>query len=34
VFAHPQSHHAPEIFGGIAERDCAALLQAFFAGLR
>ncbi|WP_240758134.1 nucleoside deaminase [Palleronia sediminis] len=34
VFSHPQSHHRPEILGGIAEEDCAALLRAFFAGRR
>ncbi len=34
VFAHPQSHHRPEVLAGIAEAECAALLMAFFAGLR
>jgi tRNA(Arg) A34 adenosine deaminase TadA len=34
VFDHPQSHHRPEIVAGVAETDCAALLRAFFAGLR
>lgn len=34
VFAHPQCHHAPEVFDGIAESDCAALLRDFFAGRR
>ncbi len=34
VFSHPQSHHSPEIYDGIAERECAALLKAFFAGKR
>lgn len=34
VFAHPQCHHAPEVFDGIAERDCAALLRDFFAARR
>ncbi len=31
VFAHPQAHHRPEIYPGIAEADCAALLRDFFA---
>lgn len=34
VFAHPQAHHAPEIYDGIAEAEAAALLRAFFAGRR
>ncbi len=34
VFSHPQAHHAPEVFGGIAEAESAALLRAFFAGRR
>ncbi len=34
VLDHPQSHHRPEVFPGIAEGDCAALLRAFFATLR
>lgn len=34
VFSHPQCHHAPEVFDGIAERDCAALLRDFFAARR
>ena len=34
VFAHPQCHHAPEVFDGIAERACAALLVDFFAAKR
>jgi cytidine deaminase len=34
VFAHPQAHHRPEVFGGIAEAESAALLRAFFAGRR
>ena len=34
VFSHPQVHHAPEVVGGIAEADCAALLREFFAGRR
>ncbi len=34
VFAHPQAHHAPEIYDGIAAEECAALLKDFFAGRR
>jgi len=34
VFDHPQAHHKPEIYGGIAEREAADLLKAFFAGKR
>ena len=34
VFAHPQAHHAPEIYGGIAEAEAAELLRGFFAELR
>jgi len=34
VFAHPQCHHVPEVYDGIAATEAGALLQAFFAGLR
>jgi cytidine deaminase len=34
VFAHAQAHHKPEVFGGIAEREAAALLSAFFSERR
>jgi tRNA(adenine34) deaminase len=34
VFAHPQCHHAPEIYDGIAEAEAADLLRAFFAERR
>ncbi len=34
IFAHPQCHHAPEVVGGLREREAAALLREFFAGLR
>ena len=34
VFAHPQAHHRPEIYPGLAERESAALLRAFFAERR
>ena len=30
VFTHPQSHHRPEVIGGISERACASLLVDFF----
>lgn len=33
-FAQPTCHHAPEIYGGIAEREAGALLKAFFAARR
>jgi tRNA(adenine34) deaminase len=34
IFAHPQCHHRPEIYDGIAEAEAAALLREFFAALR
>ena len=34
VFTHPQAHHVPEIYPGIAEEEAAALLRDFFAGRR
>jgi cytidine deaminase len=34
VFAHPQCHHAPQVFDGIAERAAADLLREFFAQRR
>jgi tRNA(adenine34) deaminase len=34
IFAHPQSHHAPEVYDGLAADESAQLLRAFFAGLR
>jgi tRNA(adenine34) deaminase len=34
VFAHPTCHHAPEVFGAIAEAECAALLRRFFQARR
>jgi len=34
VFAHPTCHHAPEVYGGIAEAECAALLRRFFQARR
>ncbi len=34
VFAHPQCHHAPQVFDGISEEPAEALLRAFFADRR
>ncbi|SES25193.1 MafB19-like deaminase [Tranquillimonas rosea] len=34
VFAHPQAHHAPEVYDGIAAEAAAALLTEFFAARR
>ncbi|WP_299424165.1 nucleoside deaminase [uncultured Shimia sp.] len=34
VFAHPQSHHVPEVYDGLAAEECEALLKAFFAKRR
>ncbi len=34
VFAHPQCHHVPEVYDGIAGDDSARLLRDFFAGRR
>ena len=34
VFAHPQCHHAPEVYDGISASEAEALLKGFFAGLR
>lgn len=34
VFAHATCHHAPEVIGGLAEADAAALLREFFAAKR
>jgi tRNA(Arg) A34 adenosine deaminase TadA len=33
-YAQPTCHHAPEVIGGVREGESAALLKAFFAGLR
>ena len=30
LFAQPTTHHRPEIYGGIAEREASELLRAFF----
>lgn len=34
VLSHPQSHHKPEIYDGLAAADCEALLKRFFAEKR
>jgi tRNA(adenine34) deaminase len=34
VFAQPTCHHAPQVYGGIAEGEAAALLTDFFAARR
>src|SRR6056297_2238926 len=34
VFSHPQSHHAPEVYDGIAAEQAEALLRDFFASRR
>ncbi len=34
VFSHPQCHHVPEVYDGIAEAQAAALLRDFFAARR
>lgn len=34
LFAQPTCHHRPEIFGGIGEREAAALLRDFFTARR
>ena len=34
VFDHPQSHHMPEVYEGLAEEEAAALLRDFFAKKR
>lgn len=34
LFTQPTCHHRPEVYGGLDERRCAALLKDFFAALR
>ncbi len=34
LFTHPQCHHVPQVIGGIAETEAAALLREFFQRLR
>ena len=34
VFSHPQCHHKPEIYDGLAEGDCSRLMRDFFEARR
>jgi tRNA(Arg) A34 adenosine deaminase TadA len=34
IFTHPQCHHRPEVYDGMAEAEAAALLTRFFQDLR
>ena len=34
VFSHPQCHHVPEVYDGIAAAEAEAMLKAFFAERR
>ncbi len=34
LFNQPSCHHAPEVYGGLAETESGALLRAFFAARR
>jgi len=34
VFTHPQAHHVPEVYDGLAEAEAADLLRSFFAARR
>ena len=34
VFSHPQAHHAPEVYDGIAAEAAETLLKSFFAERR
>ena len=34
VYAHPQCHHVPEIYDGLAAAEAEGLLKTFFAGRR
>ncbi|SMX47926.1 tRNA-specific adenosine deaminase [Ruegeria arenilitoris] len=34
VFLHPQAHHRPDVYDGIAAEDCVRLLRDFFAAQR
>jgi len=34
VFSHPQCHHVPEVYDGIAAAEAEAMLKAFFEGKR
>lgn len=34
VFSHPQAHHVPDVYDGIAEDEAASLLKQFFEARR
>ena len=34
IFTHPQCHHVPEVYDGIAADEAEALLRSFFAARR
>lgn len=34
VFSHPQAHHRPDVYDGLAEADAQTLLKTFFAARR
>jgi cytidine deaminase len=34
VFSHPQCHHVPEVYDGIAAAEAEAMLRDFFAARR
>ena len=34
IYAHPQAHHAPEVYDGIGAKESGLLLRDFFASLR
>ncbi|MCB1361648.1 MAG: nucleoside deaminase [Rhodobacter sp.] len=34
IFSHPQAHHRPQVYDGIAEIEATALLRTFFQELR
>lgn len=34
IFSHPQCHHRPEIYDGLAAAEAAGLLRDFFAARR
>lgn len=34
IFSHPQCHHRPDVFDGLAEAESSAILRDFFTGKR
>ena len=34
IFTHPQAHHVPEVYDGLAAQESRALLKSFFASRR